>query len=64
MIIKLFPLVPDNTKIDFFGHRFYAMFASMVIIGGSILCMSFYGLNFGIDFKGGTIIEIKTQTAP
>lgn len=64
MIIKLFPLVPENTKIDFFGHRFYALFASFVIIGGSFLSMSLHGLNFGIDFTGGTIIEIKTPQAP
>lgn len=64
MIIKLLELVPPNTKIDFFGHRFYAMFASLVILGGSTLMLSTKGLNFGIDFVGGTIMEIKTQEAP
>jgi len=64
MILKLFPLVPHDTKIDFFGHRFYALFASFIIIGGSILSLSLQGLNFGIDFTGGTVIEIKTQTVP
>jgi preprotein translocase subunit SecF len=61
MIIKLIEFVPHDTKIDFFGHRYYAMFASMVIIGGSILMMFLHGLNFGIDFTGGTVIEIKTE---
>ncbi|MGB4106320.1 MAG: protein translocase subunit SecF [Alphaproteobacteria bacterium] len=64
MIIKLLELVPPNTKIDFFGHRFYAMFASLVILGGSTLMLSTKGLNFGIDFVGGTIIEIKTEVTP
>ncbi|MCB1538302.1 MAG: protein translocase subunit SecF [Rhodospirillales bacterium] len=64
MIIKLFPLVPHDTKIDFFGHRFYAFFASLVIIGGSILCLSIKGLNFGIDFTGGTVMEIATPVDP
>ncbi len=64
MIIKLFQLIPDNTKIDFFGHRFYAFLASLVIIGGSILCMSVKGMNFGIDFTGGTVIEIQTPVDP
>jgi preprotein translocase subunit SecF len=64
MIIKLLELVPPNTKIDFFGHRFYAMLASFIILGGSTLMLSTKGLNFGIDFVGGTVIEIKTQTAP
>lgn len=64
MIIKLIQLVPDNLKIDFFGHRFYAMFASLVIIGGSLLCVGVKGLNFGIDFTGGTVIEIQVQADP
>jgi preprotein translocase subunit SecF len=64
MILKLLELVPPNTKIDFFGHRFYAMLASFIILGGSTLMLTTKGLNFGIDFVGGTIIEIKTETAP
>lgn len=63
-IIKLIQLVPENTKIDFFGHRFYAMFASFIILGGSALSLSIYGLNFGIDFTGGTIIEVRAESAP
>lgn len=64
MIIKFIPLVPHDTKIDFFGHRLYAFIASMIIIGGSILCMSIKGLNLGIDFTGGTLIEIQTPVDP
>ena len=64
MIIKLLQLVPENTKIDFFGHRFYAFIASCIILGGSFTAMTVKGLNFGIDFTGGTIIEIMVQDAP
>lgn len=64
MIIRFIQLVPDHLKIDFFGHRLYAFIASLIIIGGSIACLSVKGLNFGIDFAGGTIIEIQTQTDP
>ena len=64
MIIKLIQLVPDNLKIDFFGHRFYAFMMSLIIIGGSILCLATKGLNFGIDFTGGTVIEIAVETDP
>lgn len=64
MILKLIQLVPEGTKIDFFGHRFYAMFASLVIIGGSLLCFGVKGLNFGIDFTGGTVLEIQVQADP
>lgn len=64
MILKLLQLVPENTKIDFFGHRFYAMFASFVIIVGSLSCVAVKGLNFGIDFTGGTVMEIQVQEDP
>lgn len=64
MIIKLLPLVPHDTKINFFGHRFYALFASMVIILGSSFLLATKGLNFGIDFTGGTIIEIAAPADP
>lgn len=64
MIIKFFEFVPHDTKIDFFGHRYYAMLASLVIIGGSILCLAINGLNYGIDFTGGTVIEIVTEEQP
>jgi len=64
MIIKLLPLVPHDTKIDFFGHRLYAFIASLIIIGGSLFCLSVKGLNLGIDFTGGTVIEIQVQQDP
>lgn len=64
MIIKFLPLVPHDTKIDFFGHRFYALFASLIILGGSFLCLSMKGLNFGIDFTGGTVMEISVPVDP
>jgi len=64
MIIKLIPFVPHDTKFDFFGHRFYALFVSFIIIGGAILSLSTRGLNFGIDFTGGTVMEIRVPNTP
>lgn len=64
MIIRLLPLVPHDTKFDFFGHRLYAFIASLIIIGGSIFALSAKGLNFGIDFTGGTVIEVQVQKDP
>jgi preprotein translocase subunit SecF len=63
-ILKFINFVPHDTKIDFFGHRYYAFLTSVIILGGSILCMSINGLNFGIDFTGGTLIEIETPADP
>ncbi len=56
-----FPLriIPDKTKIDFMGIRYINMGMSLLLLLASIFLLSFKGLNFGIDFKGGTVIEAK-----
>lgn len=54
-------LIPYDTNINFVGIRRYVYFASLVIIlicGGSL---AFKGLNYGIDFKGGFLLEIRTK---
>jgi len=56
-------LVPDETNIDFIGKRKFAFALSMILIVASIFLATTRGLNFGIDFTGGTVIEIKTEEA-
>ena len=61
-----FPLriIPDKTKVDFMGIRYFNMGLSLILLLTSIFLLSLKGLNFGIDFKGGTVIEAKlTQKA-
>ena len=64
MILSFIKFVPENTKIDFFGHRWYAFLMSVVIIFGTTFCLMTKGLNLGIDFTGGTMIEIQTPVDP
>lgn len=52
--------VPKNININFIGLRFLAYIVSAVIIVGSIIVTAQNGLNMGIDFTGGTAIEIRT----
>ena len=44
-------------------NKFYKSFSivSTLLVAISIMLLSFKGLNFGIDFKGGTLIELRTQ---
>ena len=49
-----------NTKIKFLALRKPAFILSTFLIISSVLIYSFNGLNFGIDFRGGTLIEIET----
>jgi preprotein translocase subunit SecF len=47
-----------NANIDFMGRRRLALVISAILIVGSILLLATRGLNFGIDFTGGTVIEV------
>src|SRR5579864_3355724 len=59
--MRLLRIVPDDTKFDFMRFRRISFPVSALM---SILAISlyfFHGLNFGIDFKGGTLIEVQTK---
>ncbi len=57
-------LVPDNTKIPFLKYRMIAFILSSVLILGSLGVFLTAGFNKGIDFEGGILIEVGTETAP
>lgn len=59
-----FKLAPDNTKFDFLGKRYLAFIVSLILIAGSLFLVATKGINFGVDFTGGTLIEIKVTTPP
>ena len=48
-----------DSKINFSSHFKKANFFSLILFSISILLITFKGLNFGIDFKGGTLIELR-----
>ena len=50
-----------NTKIPFMRQRTWAGIFSAIIIVASILALSINGLNLGLDFTGGTQVEVKFQ---
>ncbi len=52
-------ILPRDTNINFIGMRFMAFVLSAVLIIGSLGLIVTKGLNFGIDFTGGTLIEVR-----
>ncbi|MDF2142605.1 protein translocase subunit SecF [Paenirhodobacter sp. CAU 1674] len=56
-------LVPDHTTFDFFKHAWLTFGASVVATIASIVVALVLGLNFGIDFKGGTTIRTESTQA-
>jgi preprotein translocase subunit SecF len=55
-------IVPDETKFDFLRFRriSFPISAAMSIL--AIFLYFYHGLNFGIDFKGGTLIEVQAKS--
>ena len=51
-------------NIDFMGMRKLGFALSIVLTVGSILLFFIHGLNYGIDFSGGIIIEARTTQGP
>ncbi|GGH59627.1 protein translocase subunit SecD [Frigidibacter albus] len=56
-------LAPEKTTIDFFRAQWLTFGASVVAVVASLLLVATLGLNFGIDFKGGTTIRAETTQA-
>jgi protein-export membrane protein, secD/secF family len=46
---------------DFMGKRYIALAISAILTLGSIFLLATKGLNYGIDFSGGTLIQIKYE---
>ena len=49
-----------NKNYNFSNHFIKANYLSLILFFTSIILIFFKGLNFGIDFKGGTLLEIRT----
>jgi preprotein translocase subunit SecF len=55
-------LVPDNTNINFFAIQWLTFGASVVAVIGSLILWATVGLNYGIDFRGGTTIRTESTS--
>lgn len=56
-------LFPEKTKIDFVKIRFAAFAIDIALLIGTVIILATMGLNYGTDFKGGILIEARSQNA-
>jgi preprotein translocase subunit SecF len=59
--MKLLRLAPENTKFPFMRFRRVSYPLSAVLSIVSVLLFVFVHMNFGIDFAGGTVIELRAK---
>ncbi len=61
-IVPAVRIVPDDTKFDFIRFRRVSFPISAALSILAITLFFTHGLNFGIDFKGGTLVEIQDKS--
>lgn len=52
-------IIKKKTNIDFIGKRRPALFISSILNLSIIVGIAIFGFNFGVDFAGGTVVELK-----
>jgi preprotein translocase subunit SecF len=63
MAFRPIRFIPDDTKIHFMLLSRFGFFVSGLLSLASLLLFLFVGLNVGVDFKGGSVITIRTEQA-
>jgi preprotein translocase subunit SecF len=64
MRMRLLRIVPDDTKFDFMRFRRVSFPVSALLSIVAMVLFFTHGLNFGIDFVGGTLMEVQQKGGP
>ena len=56
-------LIPPDINLDFVGKRHFFVILSTAINLAAILLLIFKGLNYGVDFIGGSVVQVQFASA-
>lgn len=59
--MALIKRVPPTQNVNFMGMRRISMLLSAILVIASIAVMGVVGLNLGVDFRGGIVMEVRTK---
>ena len=62
--MKIFSWITKDTTIDFLKARKLCYVLSLLLIAASIASIAVKGFNYGIDFSGGALIEVRSKNGP
>ncbi|MGC6485841.1 MAG: protein translocase subunit SecF, partial [Candidatus Puniceispirillales bacterium] len=63
-MMPLLKIVPQNTSLPFLRFRMAGLIFSVVLVLGSLASWMAVGLNTGIDFRGGFLVEVRSKSGP
>lgn len=61
---KGFDFFPHGMRLNFMRYKWPALIASMVLMLVSLGLFATKGFNYGVDFKGGSLVEVQSKAGP
>ena len=52
----------EKPKLDFIGKRYTFFSLSGLLVAASLACLMTRGLNYGIDFTGGSVVQVTFES--